>query len=87
MMSTEKCYEVLDRYEREVPRANVGLLPTTLQARKKVLDMLPHMREFVEEGRREKFMRWLGFVQGLLWYMGVYSLEELKDHNRPTEEV
>jgi len=30
----------------------------------------------------EKAMRWLGFVQDGLWVVGIYSIEEMKDHNR-----
>jgi len=29
----------------------------------------------------EKFMRWLGFIQGVLWQRGWFTLEELKEHN------
>ena len=32
-------------------------------------------------------MRWLGFVQGVLWVQGVYTLENLKSHNRSPEAV
>jgi len=37
---------------------------------------------FVKEGRRDKALKWLGFIQGCLFCWKVYSLEELKDHNR-----
>lgn len=30
----------------------------------------------------EKIMRWLGFVQGVLWSTGFYSIEQMKDDNR-----
>lgn len=33
--------------------------------------------------RREKRMRWLGFVQGVLYAIGDFSVDELKDHSRP----
>lgn len=45
--------------------------------------MLDQMEEFVKEGRIEKAFRWLGFVQAALWTEGVYTLEDLKNHNRP----
>ena len=45
--------------------------------------MLDKMVEFVHEGRTEKVFRWLGFVQGVLWTNRVYTLTDLKDHNRP----
>ena len=49
--------------------------------------MLDKMVGFVKEGRIEKAFRWLGFVQGCLWSTRQYSLEDLKSHNRPAEEV
>lgn len=54
--------------------------------REHVLTMLPRMRVFIEQGRIEKTMRWLGFVQGWLWAIGRYSVEELADHNREASE-
>jgi hypothetical protein len=38
---------------------------------------------FVNENRIEKACRWLGFIQGCLWTNGIYSIEELKNHNKP----
>ncbi len=43
-------------------------------------------RQFVQESRLEKAFRWLGFIQGALWYHGVYSIEELASHNKPDGE-
>lgn len=31
---------------------------------------------------REKFMRWLGFMQGALWSEGIYTIDEMREHNR-----
>ncbi len=48
-----------------------------------------HLAFMCEEGatyaaeRREKAMRWLGFVQGALWASGRATIEELKNMNRP----
>ena len=41
---------------------------------------------FLKEGRREKVMRWLGFIQGTLWALDEYTIEEMKHHNMPTPE-
>lgn len=35
--------------------------------------------------RLEKKMRWLGFVQGVLWSFGVSNIESLKRLNAPVE--
>ncbi len=45
--------------------------------------MLDKMEGFIKEGRIEKTFRWLGFIQGCLWSTGQFSLEDLKNHNRP----
>lgn len=48
-----------------------------------VMYMISEMRKFAAEGgHTEKLMRWLGFVQGVLWEAGEWSLEELMEHNR-----
>ena len=45
--------------------------------------MLDNMEGFVAEGRMEKVFRWLGFIQGCVWSTSHYTLEDLKNHNRP----
>ena len=45
--------------------------------------MLDEMDQFLDQDRLEKAFRWLGFVQGVFWVLGIYTLEELKNHNRP----
>lgn len=46
-------------------------------------DMIPLTLQFARDGRLEKAFRWLGFMQGVLWAEGIYSINELKNHNRP----
>lgn len=41
---------------------------------------------FVHEQRIEKAMRWLGFVQGALWALGLSTVEEMKRDNKPLSE-
>lgn len=36
--------------------------------------------KLLKENRFEKATRWLGFVQGVLWAAGVYTLDDLKEH-------
>jgi uncharacterized protein YodC (DUF2158 family) len=45
--------------------------------------MTDQIAVFVEAGRREKAMRWLGFAQGVIWSRGLAGIDTLKDHNRP----
>jgi hypothetical protein len=48
-----------------------------------MLYMLGEMERFIDEGRMEKFFRWLGFIQGFCWTVGYQTLEELKNLNKP----
>jgi len=35
-----------------------------------------------DQGTIEKAMRWLGFVQGIFCAQGVFTIDEMRDHNR-----
>lgn len=35
---------------------------------------------FVDEGKIDKAMRWLGFLQGVCWRTELFTLDELKKH-------
>lgn len=94
-MSPEKVREVIALYRRELRVAGVGQGQFPHQKLVEpgcefgVLEhcagMLDQMEEFVQQGRMEKAFRWLGFLQGCLWSVGVYTIEEMKNHNRPPE--
>jgi hypothetical protein len=47
--------------------------------------MTQEAKKFVDEGRMDKAMRWLGFLQGTLWFSGT-SLNDLKKMNMPDAE-
>jgi hypothetical protein len=106
-MTIEKCREVLDLYERELPEEQRRLRRQYDPVFDHLFTMIPKMRAMLNEAeweereaagnvleryrnvvpKREKFMRWLGFMQGVLWNNGIYTLDQLKDHNRPTSEL
>jgi hypothetical protein len=44
--------------------------------------MCTQVPTFLALGKVEKAHRWLGFVQGILFLYEVFSLADLKDHNR-----
>jgi hypothetical protein len=44
--------------------------------------MLPEMRAQLMVGAMDKFFRWLGFVQGIFWSAGIYTIEQMREHNR-----
>jgi hypothetical protein len=41
------------------------------------------MKHFVDENRLEKSFRWLGWVQGTFTALGVYTIDQCGNHNRP----
>lgn len=91
MMTDEKKLSLIIRYREHLDRLKAEAVKTVYEAcspsretvLKHLLSMLPKMEEFIREGRREKFFRWLGFMQGALWSLGEFSLNDLRDHNRP----
>ena len=49
--------------------------------------MLNEIPKFLETPNKiEKAHRWLGFVQGVLYASGFYSIDEMKSHNRSGNE-
>jgi len=47
--------------------------------------MCNETKKFIEAGQVEKSMRWLGFLQGLLWCLGLFTLDDLKNHSRASQ--
>lgn len=76
-MTDQKLFEVITRYENDCYQDSID------DHLRHVAVMLPQMREMVVAGRREKLMRWLGWVQAVLVISGCYTLEDVKNHNKP----
>lgn len=81
-MNKDKIYEVLERYSKDCERMIEEKDPFVLEL-DHIRQMIPQVQEFIRQGRMEKAFRWLGFIQGTFWVIGVYSIQEMKDHNRP----
>ncbi|NTV30372.1 hypothetical protein HGA91_00125 [candidate division WWE3 bacterium] len=89
-MDANRVRGVLELYRRELeaigaspldfPHDSIPLIPRNILGH--CLGMLPKMLEFIDEGRMEKVFRWLGFIQGALWALSIYTLDDLKNHNR-----
>ena len=48
-----------------------------------LLFMCEEIPRLLDQDKREKAMRWLGFAQGLAWSLGIVpTIAELKDANR-----
>ncbi|MES2931694.1 MAG: hypothetical protein V4682_03290 [Patescibacteria group bacterium] len=94
-MTPEKILEVVRMYRsrfvamnvepRDYPHEELVIFKQGEDPLAHCCGMLPKMEIFIHEGRIEKAMRWLGFVQGCLWMSGVYSLDDLMSHRRPDE--
>jgi recombinational DNA repair protein (RecF pathway) len=87
-MTDEKILEVVWRYKEKlraiIPNKSVmDTRPSHYTSLAHAAYMCDRITEFVAEGRRDKAFRWLGFLQGVLWVNGVFTLDELANHNRP----
>ena len=91
MMTDKKNFSLIAQYHKHLDKLKTETAETDYNARSPsreialnhLLSMLPKMKGFIKEGRREKFFRWLGFIQGVLWSLGEFSLNDLRNHNRP----
>lgn len=89
-MTGDQIVAATDRYDRELEKEEILVAEhphdIICMMRRAALahlrTMFPKMVQFVSEDKIEKAMRWLGFVQGVLWVCGVYTLEQLKADNR-----
>lgn len=84
-MTHEKFLHVLWVYESclEHEEVNGGIT----KEQEHVLEMIPKMRNFHWDKQVEKAMRWLGFIQGVLYSQGIFTIDEMKNHNKPDNET
>lgn len=86
-MTPEQVIAVADKYIEDLGSKGVspqrdGESETNLERLHHASWMCFEIRRFVAAGKIEKAMRWLGFVQGVLWTTETMTLEEMKDDNR-----
>ena len=94
-MKVDKVKRVINYYESTLTK--LGFRPEEANYNNKlilpsvhmnhILSMLPKMKLFLKENRVEKTMRWLGFVQGVLYSQGLYSIDNLRHHNMPKGDI
>ena len=95
-MTPDRVRQLLARYDQQLARMGAGEpLQCDLEAAMTYMDdpqtwkvAAAHLRfacqeaqKFCGDGRVEKAMRWLGFVQGCLWAMGDSSIADLARDN------
>ena len=81
-MTDERLNELFEYYGH-VARCDLEYNCNTGVQHVKVLDLRALAPDMQTPERREKRMRWLGFVQGVLYAIGMFSVDELKNHSRP----
>ena len=88
-MTTEKllsafaaCEEILT-HEGVTDPVRDGAAESLHDRLKHLLWLAVNGRDLVHEGRREKAMRWLGFLQGGLWALYLADVDDLKGMKRP----
>lgn len=97
-MSQEKLVSVLTMYREHLKKQNPGLAAVRhlgrieeedpAQASERVLEHLLFTIEGAlalaqDPTRREKLMRHLGFIQGVLWCTDTFTVDDLMRHNMP----
>lgn len=91
-MSPEKVREAVSKYQvilgnKYGTRAERNMESTELRERLNHLDwMSEQIYSFLNEGRLDKAFRWLGFMQGAFWALGIQTIEESKKDNTPDGE-
>jgi len=87
-MTPEQIQDALTKYEEYLSAYGVPLrhpagegAPTNEAAGRHALWMCSEVRKFLADGRREKADRWLGFIQGVLWVLGNYTIDNMRAHN------
>ena len=90
-MTSAKAKEVLDRYKKffedrgiaKHPMDHDCLCPSPLAALEHCHNMIGEMEKMIgKEEDKEKFARWLGWMQGVLCVCKMYTLKDERDHNR-----
>lgn len=75
------------------PHEQLLILADSVEPLEHCLQMLPQIEEMATklitcqpQEKLEliaKINRWLGFIQGILFQSGLYTIEDMKNHNRP----
>ena len=90
-MTADKIREIIVIYRKKFEELSISQKQFPLNSIPKSDDdflahchgMLDEIEVFIQEGRIDKVFRWLGFIQGCFWRVGIYTVEEMKNHNRP----
>lgn len=92
-MTKEKIVEVLTKYRELLlekgccaQRLELHTIDRGRQA-DHILWMCEESLRLIETHSMEKACRWLGFIQGVLWSLGIRQIDELRRDNMPDGEA
>ncbi len=95
-MTAPQIREILEQYEKylihhyssqPIPFSHHETDPTADEAHDHVMDMINRQLGWEDACLLTgKSNRWLGFIQGVLWANGEYTIDDLKNQNRPLKE-
>lgn len=61
--------------------------PSRVESIAHLLWMIIEVRTHLKEDKLEKAFRWLGFIQGALWSVGIQTIDEARHANMPEGDV
>jgi len=83
------CHWMLDDIEKFAQKAKLKRpkwLPKCIAELLLAVPFIKSLVERIEKSRLGKAKRWLGFMQGCLWSVRWYTIDELRDQNKPNLE-
>lgn len=86
-MTVDQIIKIVDSYSERLKKAGFSPQNTakdnlgSLMAPQHVLWMCNEIKTIAPKDM-EKACRWLGFIQGVLWVRGTYTISEMREHTR-----
>jgi len=85
-MTPERIKEVLEIYRAKLFQMAPPRSEKEGGNRLQHVSWMCHMTEHhLAAGETDKANRWLGFIQGVLWCEGFFTIDDMRAHNRPSE--
>ncbi|KKN81612.1 hypothetical protein LCGC14_0318910 [marine sediment metagenome] len=81
-MTQDQFVEILENYEYTLVQNLVDCVPFERSFTDHLKKTCLKAIDLMKSGKTEEAMRWLGFIQGAMWRMGLRTIEELRDDNR-----
>lgn len=85
-MTTEHLRQTLQRYHKDLKKR--GYEEKRNDVAETVDEMMNHLcwmasyaQNFLNDQDQDKAHRWLGFIQGVCWAKGVFTIKEMREHN------